>query len=397
MDFKKNYKIRLSLLIYLGDVNFKNNVDKTLEEIINLFPLSESLIRESNQKKLSTNNLAKKLCLFFIENNQMKAIPKYFELSYHSLSKKQQDEKIVIGDFNCSNPRLIELFKNCLGHIYQKRIILIAQFKDDLMGSQIDKVFNKDEAVLLPEESISLSFFSINQSIDIWKLENVLSKGYLAYNSQVVLEIRKEFKSQVYDYIKDKLIIMDKIENEDYIILLLSKRMIPLSEEETSDNLLWMEKTIYGYTFKIPDEYHIVTLPYIDYEWKEENFKLQDESELVKSDLSSDLWQEVMTLTSNHLKEKETLVFPKTPKNEEMALILSSGVINGECSLEDGNGQHYLIGGQYNNEIIDIVEKEIKGKCIEMNSYKRINDLGLNLLVTQDGYYQIKKLKMEKE
>lgn len=403
MDFKKNYKIRLSLLIYLGNVNFKSEneieLNQILKEIESVLPRECTVLSDYKTGKISLNNLAKSLCLIFIQINKMKLIAQYFDLSYHSLSKTETDEKIVIGDFACRNNRLIELFKNCLEPIYRKRILLLTQFKDEneMIYPSLDKIFKKDERILLPKGILSLGLFCVEDEEDLSQLKLVIEQDLMAYNGKVVIEVNKDLLKDVFGFIYDKLSISEIMQQEDHFILLLNKKMNELDFETIEQN----EQILKDYNknakpIEISDNYHIVTLPYIDYEWKCENFKITYNENLIKSDLSSDLWQDMMALTSVNNHKNESLTFPKTPKNEEISLILSSGIINGEIELEEGKGKHYLVGGQCQTEIKDIVEKEIKGEIVEMESYKRINELVLNLLITKDGYYEIKKLVMEK-
>ena len=147
---------------------------------------------------------------------------------------------------------------------------------------------------------------------------------------------------------------------------------------------------LYYYNYKISSSADMVYKEFKSYEeTKVSGDKISHKDKAYK-------WLMNMTLVES-LAEK-TIDVPKPLKTGEIANIISSGKINGEISLDNGEAKHIVVGGVKtvtSNEIIKVKNKkgELENKLVTTKTSVPY----LNILINNNGKAEIKELKSESE
>lgn len=399
-SLKRIYRERLKILVFLGDVSLKDeftaDVFSALKEIKSTLKGTEAIFDLYEKRLISLNNLYKKLVFFMIDNAMMSFVPKYFNLSYHSLYETQPFQKLVIGDYSCEDQKLLYLFKSCLNESYQSKIKIIGNLKQGLSRDLLDESFSSFDNILLPKQIFSIVFLDIDDMKKIDYLQHIISNDYIGSNGKLILTISEDMIENVCREIAPYFLIKNAFKSSNGILVFLDKRRSNLENSELIDEHISfiLEKVNESGFFDIPNEYHIVILPYINYDSKMENLKVSLNSDLFKSDMSDSVWSEFFNETSCNTNKKEKLVLPKTPKEGELNLIIASGEINGEMQLADGSGKHIVVGGVESVQTEQFLERVGKNGEVSVEQViTKMSEAFVNVLIPQNGVWSIKKLK----
>ena len=357
------------------------------------------------------------------------------EISRNKLLNKGLEYELsgkVVADLFCGKGEWLSLFKsNVAKRDFYKDNILIGneldenRYKEMKETYDIDYTFNKPfEDLQLPKYIVDIMLFNppygeYNGVRNAKKyLQMIFDRELMSVNSAVVMVLNetdmRDCQSLVARYLEK--LTMFKVNQEEFekfgqyvLIGLVKEKPYDLNnlqdvanyKEEFAKvgsliNYIVNEKiefdicNLFYYNYKISSSADMVHKEFVDYqETKTTGDKISYKDKAYK-------WLMNMTLVES-LAEK-TIDVPKPLKTGEIANIISSGKINGEISLDNGEAKHIVVGGVKtvtSNEIIKVKNKkgELENKLVTTKTSVPY----LNILINNDGKAEIKELKSESE
>ena len=357
------------------------------------------------------------------------------EISRNKLLNKGLEYELsgkVVADLFCGKGEWLSLFKlNVAKRDFYKDNILIGneldenRYKEMKETYDIDYTFNKPfEDLQLPKYIVDIMLFNppygeYNGVRNAKKyLQMIFDRELMSVNSAIVLVLNetdmRDCQSLVARYLEK--LTMFKVNQEEFekfgqyvLIGLVKEKPYDLNnlqdvanyKEEFAKvgsliNYIVNEKiefdicNLFYYNYKISSSADMVHKEFVDYqETKITGDKISYKDKAYK-------WLMNMTLVES-LAEK-TIDVPKPLKTGEIANIISSGKINGEISLDNGEAKHIVVGGVKtvtSNEIIKVKNKkgEVENKLVTTKTSVPY----LNILINNNGKAEIKELKSESE
>ena len=367
-----------------------------------------------------------------VEYSLKNALP---EISRNKLLNKGLEYELtgkVVADLFCGKGEWLSLFKsNVVKRDFYKDNILIGneldenRYKEMKETYDIDYTFNKPfEDLQLPKYIVDIMLFNppygeYNGVRNAKKyLQMIFDRELMSVNSVIVMVLNetdmRDCQSLVARYLEK--LTMFKVNQEEFekfgqyvLIGLVKEKPYDLNnlqdvanyKEEFAKvgsliNYIVNEKiefdicNLFYYNYKISSSADMVHKEFVDYqETKVTGDKISYKDKAYK-------WLMNMTLVES-LAEK-TIDVPKPLKTGEIANIISSGKINGEISLDNGEAKHIVVGGVKtvtSNEIIETKNKkgELENKLVTTKTSVPY----LNILINNDGKAEIKELKSESE
>ena len=367
-----------------------------------------------------------------VEYSLKNALP---EISRNKLLNKGLEYELnnkVVADLFCGKGEWLSLFKsNIVKRDFYKDNILIGneldenRYKEMKETYDIDYTFNKPfEDLQLPKYIVDIMLFNppygeYNGVRNAKKyLQMIFDRELMSVNSAIVMVLNetdmRDCQSLVARYLEK--LTMFKVNQEEFekfgqyvLIGLVKEKPYDLNnlqdvanyKEEFAKvgsliNYIVNEKiefdicNLFYYNYKISSSADMVHKEFVDYqETKTTGDKISYKDKAYK-------WLMNMTLVES-LAEK-TIDVPKPLKTGEIANIISSGKINGEISLDNGEAKHIVVGGVKtvtSNEIIKVKNKkgEVENKLVTTKTSVPY----LNILINNDGKAEIKELKSESE
>ena len=338
----------------------------------------------------------------------------------------------VVADLFCGKGEWLSLFKsNVVKRDFYKDNILIGneldenRYKEMKETYDIDYTFNKPfEDLQLPKYIVDIMLFNppygeYNGVRNAKKyLQMIFDRELMSVNSAIVLVLNetdmRDCQSLVARYLEK--LTMFKVNQEEfekfgqYVLIGLVKEK-PYDLNNLQDVANYKEEfakvgslidyianekiefdicNLFYYNYKISSSVDMVHKEFVDYqETKITGDKISYKDKAYK-------WLMNMTLVES-LAEK-TIDVPKPLKTGEIANIISSGKINGEISLDNGEAKHIVVGGVKTvttNEIIETKNKkgELENKLVTTKTSVPY----LNILINNNGKAEIKELKSESE
>ena len=357
------------------------------------------------------------------------------EISRNKLLNKGLEYELnnkVVADLFCGKGEWLSLFKsNIVKRDFYKDNILIGneldenRYKEMKETYDIDYTFNKPfEDLQLPKYIVDIMLFNppygeYNGVRNAKKyLQMIFDRELMSVNSAIVMVLNetdmRDCQSLVARYLEK--LTMFKVNQEEFekfgqyvLIGLVKEKPYDLNnlqdvanyKEEFAKvgsliNYIVNEKiefdicNLFYYNYKISSSADMVHKEFVDYqETKTTGDKISYKDKAYK-------WLMNMTLVES-LAEK-TIDVPKPLKTGEIANIISSGKINGEISLDNGEAKHIVVGGVKtvtSNEIIKVKNKkgEVENKLVTTKTSVPY----LNILINNNGKAEIKELKSESE
>ena len=357
------------------------------------------------------------------------------EISRNKLLNKGLEYELsgkVVADLFCGKGEWLSLFKlNVAKRDFYKDNILIGneldenRYKEMKETYDIDYTFNKPfEDLQLPKYIVDIMLFNPPygeyNGVRYAKkyLQMIFDRELMSVNSAIVLVLNetdmRDCQSLVARYLEK--LTMFKVNQEEFekfgqyvLIGLVKEKPYDLNnlqdvanyKEEFAKvgsliNYIVNEKiefdicNLFYYNYKISSSADMVHKEFVDYqETKITGDKISYKDKAYK-------WLMNMTLVES-LAEK-TIDVPKPLKTGEIANIISSGKINGEISLDNGEAKHIVVGGVKtvtSNEIIKVKNKkgEVENKLVTTKTSVPY----LNILINNNGKAEIKELKSESE
>ncbi len=367
-----------------------------------------------------------------VEYSLKNALP---EISRNKLLNKGLEYELnskVVADLFCGKGEWLSLFKNnVVKKDFYKDNILIGneldenRYKEMKETYDIDYTFNKPfEDLQLPKYIVDIMLFNppygeYNGVRNAKKyLQMIFDRELMSVNSVIVMVLNetdmRDCQSLVARYLEK--LTMFKVNQEEFekfgqyvLIGLVKEKPYDLNnlqdvanyKEEFAKvgsliNYIVNEKiefdicNLFYYNYKISSSADMVHKEFVDYqETKITGDKISYKDKAYK-------WLMNMTLVES-LAEK-TIDVPKPLKTGEIANIISSGKINGEISLDNGEAKHIVVGGVKtvtSNEIIKAKNKkgELENKLVTTKTSVPY----LNILINNNGKAEIKELKSESE
>lgn len=357
------------------------------------------------------------------------------EISRNKLLNKGLEYELsgkVVADLFCGKGEWLSLFKsNVVKRDFYKDNILIGneleenRYKEMKETYDIDYTFNKPfEDLQLPKYIVDIMLFNppygeYNGVRNAKKyLQMIFDRELMSVNSAIVLVLNetdmRDCQSLVARYLEK--LTMFKVNQEEfekfgqYVLIGLVKEK-PYDLNNLQDVANYKEEfakvgslidhvinekiefdicNLFYYNYKISSSVDIIHKEFVDYqETKVTGDKISYKDKAYK-------WLMNMTLVES-LAEK-TIDVPKPLKTGEIANIISSGKINGEISLDNGEAKHIVVGGVKtvtSNEIIKAKNKkgELENKLVTTKTSVPY----LNILINNNGKAEIKELKSESE
>ena len=357
------------------------------------------------------------------------------EISRNKLLNKGLEYELsgkVVADLFCGKGEWLSLFKsNVVKRDFYKDNILIGNELDENRYKEmkeiydIDYTFNKPfEDLQLPKYIVDIMLFNppygeYNGVRNAKKyLQMIFDRELMSVNSAIVLVLNetdmRDCQSLVARYLEK--LTMFKVNQEEfekfgqYVLIGLVKEK-PYDLNNLQDVANYKEEfakvgslidyivnekiefdicNLFYYNYKISSSVDMVHKEFVDYqETKTTGDKISYKDKAYK-------WLMNMTLVES-LAEK-TIDVPKPLKTGEIANIISSGKINGEISLDNGEAKHIVVGGVKtvtSNEIIKVKNKkgELENKLVTTKTSVPY----LNILINNNGKAEIKELKSESE
>ena len=357
------------------------------------------------------------------------------EISRNKLLNKGLEYELsgkVVADLFCGKGEWLSLFKsNVVKRDFYKDNILIGneldenRYKEMKETYDIDYTFNKPfEDLQLPKYIVDIMLFNppygeYNGVRNAKKyLQMIFDRELMSVNSAIVLVLNetdmRDCQSLVARYLEK--LTMFKVNQEEfekfgqYVLIGLVKEK-PYDLNNLQDVANYKEEfakvgslidyivnekiefdvdNLFYYNYKISSSVDMVHKEFVDYqETKITGDKISYKDKAYK-------WLMNMTLVES-LAEK-TIDVPKPLKTGEIANIISSGKINGEISLDNGEAKHIVVGGVKTvttNEIIETKNKkgELENKLVTTKTSVPY----LNILINNNGKAEIKELKSESE
>lgn len=367
-----------------------------------------------------------------VEYSLKNALP---EISRNKLLNKGLEYELsgkVVADLFCGKGEWLSLFKsNVAKRDFYKDNILIGNELDENRYKEmkeiydIDYTFNKPfEDLQLPKYIVDIMLFNppygeYNGVRNAKKyLQMIFDRELMSVNSAIVLVLNetdmRDCQSLVARYLEK--LTMFKVNQEEfekfgqYVLIGLVKEK-PYDLNNLQDVANYKEEfakvgslidyivnekiefdicNLFYYNYKISSSVDMVHKEFVDYqETKITGDKISYKDKAYK-------WLMNMTLVES-LAEK-TIDVPKPLKTGEIANIISSGKINGEISLDNGEAKHIVVGGVKtvtSNEIIKVKNKkgELENKLVTTKTSVPY----LNILINNNGKAEIKELKSESE
>ena len=367
-----------------------------------------------------------------VEYSLKNALP---EISKNKLLNKGLEYELnskVVADLFCGKGEWLSLFKNnVVKKDFYKDNILIGneldenRYKEMKETYDIDYTFNKPfEDLQLPKYIVDIMLFNppygeYNGVRNAKKyLQMIFDRELMSVNSAIVLVLNetdmRDCQSLVARYLEK--LTMFKVNQEEfekfgqYVLIGLVKEK-PYDLNNLQDVANYKEEfakvgslidyivnekiefdvdNLFYYNYKISSSVDIIHKEFVDYqETKITGDKISYKDKAYK-------WLMNMTLVES-LAEK-TIDVPKPLKTGEIANIISSGKINGEISLDNGEAKHIVVGGVKtvtSNEIIETRNKkgELENKLVTTKPSVPY----LNILINNNGKAEIKELKSESE
>lgn len=357
------------------------------------------------------------------------------EISRNKLLNKGLEYELsgkVVADLFCGKGEWLSLFKsNVVKRDFYKDNILIGneldenRYKEMKETYDIDYTFNKPfEDLQLPKYIVDIMLFNppygeYNGIRNAKKyLQMIFDRELMSVNSAIVMVLNetdmRDCQSLIARYLEK--LTMFKVNQEEfekfgqYVLIGLVKEK-PYDLNNLQDVANYKEEfakvgslidyivnekiefdicNLFYYNYKISSSVDIIHKEFVDYqETKVTGDKISYKDKAYK-------WLMNMTLVES-LAEK-TIDVPKPLKTGEIANIISSGKINGEISLDNGEAKHIVVGGVKtvtSNEIIKIKNKkgELENKLVTTKTSVPY----LNILINNNGKAEIKELKSESE
>ena len=367
-----------------------------------------------------------------VEYSLKNALP---EISRNKLLNKGLEYELsgkVVADLFCGKGEWLSLFKsNVVKRDFYKDNILIGneldenRYKEMKETYDIDYTFNKPfEDLQLPKYIVDIMLFNppygeYNGVRNAKKyLQMIFDRELMSVNSAIVLVLNetdmRDCQSLIVRYLEK--LTMFKVNQEEfekfgqYVLIGLVKEK-PYDLNNLQDVANYKEEfakvgslidyivnekiefdicNLFYYNYKISSSVDMVHKEFVDYqETKVTGDKISYKDKAYK-------WLMNMTLVES-LAEK-TIDVPKPLKTGEIANIISSGKINGEISLDNGEAKHIVVGGVKtvtSNEIIKVKNKkgELENKLVTTKTSVPY----LNILINNNGKAEIKELKSESE
>jgi hypothetical protein len=240
------------------------------------------------------------------------------------------------------------------------------QFKDK---KHIKYKYNSSfEELQLPKQSISLMLYNPPYG-DTNGVRNVrhylkmmLDKDFLSPYANMVFVIREDDALDILDILCENFQVnkrsVYKTDPEEYkkykqIIFVAQKLTNPIDVTSSYG----MAHYQYEYNdlkkvFQSVSEFNLTnynvhnTLMYVNVNIYElmENFRYVKENKNYLSKMDG-AWRWVQEISALKDLGKSRIEMPKNPKIGELAMLMSSGYINGELSLNNGNAKHVVVGG----------------------------------------------------
>ncbi len=155
-------------------------------------------------------------------------------------------------------------------------------------------------------------------------------------------------------------------------------------------------KKIFEHTpdFKLDmyNSYQTMSCPHVEIDQIMSNFEFVKNSKNYVSQMDG-AWKWFKEITLLKDMGKSQIKMPKNPKIGELAMLISSGYINGELSLEGGKAKHVVIGGTRSVTKEETkTEKGDDGKKVTTKQTIKLSEPYLNILCNSGGKMQIKQL-----
>ena len=336
----------------------------------------------------------------------------------------------VVADLFAGKGEWLRMFKdNVKDYSSEQNNILIGneleqtRYEEMIENCNIEYSFNKPfEDLQLPKYIIDIMLFNppygeyngIRNAKKYFQM--IMDREYMSSNGAMVLVLNENDMRDCSDLIAKYLynVIMFKVNQEEfekfgqYVLIGLVKDKhydlnnindvaewkVKLSEIKSLIDYIVNEKVefndslLFHYSYKISSSVANVDKEFKDYKQEMINGKkISDKDKAYK-------WLVNMTLIES-LSEK-TIDVPKPLKTGEIANVISSGKINGEISLDNGEAKHIVVGGVKqltNTERIQVTNK--KGETEEKLVTTKSSVPYLNILINENGKAKIKELGSE--
>lgn len=405
------------LQYYPTDTVTTTQVALTLSDYVN--------VREDYKKDI--DEIRKK-----VEYSLKNALP---EISRNKLLNKGLEYELsgkVVADLFCGKGEWLSLFKNnVVKKDFYKDNILIGneldenRYKEMKETYDIDYTFNKPfENLQLPKYIVDIMLFNppygeYNGVRNAKKyLQMIFDRELMSVNGAIVMVLNETDMRDCQSLIAQHLekITMFKVNQEEFekfgqyvLIGLVKEKPYDLNNLQdianykqefaevgglidfiVNEKIEFHIENLFYYNYKISSSVDIIHKEFINYEeTKTTGDKISYKDKAYK-------WLMNMTLVES-LAEK-TIDVPKPLKTGEIANIISSGKINGEISLDNGEAKHIVVGGVKTvttNEIIETKNKkgELENKLVTTKTSVPY----LNVLINNNGKAEIKELKSESE
>lgn len=339
----------------------------------------------------------------------------------------------VVADLFCGKGEWLSLFKNNVvkkSSFYKSNVLIGNEldknrYKEMKETYDIDYTFNKPfEDLQLPKYIVDIMLFNppygeYNGVRNAKKyLQMIFDRELMSVNGAIVLVLNetdiRDCQSLVVRYLEK--LTMFKVNQEEFekfgqyvLIGLVKERPYDLNNLQDVVNYKQEFTKISGlidYIVNEKIEFDVDNLYYYNYKISSsgnmvhKEFKSYEETKVSGDKIShkDKAYKWLMNMTLVESLAEKTIDVPKPLKTGEIANIISSGKINGEISLDNGEAKHIVVGGVKtvtSNEIIETRNKkgELENKLVTTKTSVPY----LNILINNNGKAENKELKSESE
>lgn len=273
------------------------------------------------------------------------------------------------------------------------------------------------EDLELPKKIINLMLFNPPYGITNGErnvrryLRMILEREYMAAKSWIVCALKTRDIIDCSDlftqYFEVEKVLAYKMHKEEFEkfgqqMLYLKKREIPLNLNNINDLSKYKQHKD-SFNAYIETEFEIE-----DFMYKSLSFKIKlDKIDLLKafdnykylkankpklSNKKSKAYKWITEETLIKDLSEELMTIPKPLKGGELANVIASGKINGEISLETGEGEHIAVGGVKKMNEVSKINIEKKGKIERKQKTIVKSEPYLNVLINDNGILKFKNL-----
>lgn len=425
MFYPTDFKETLRMLPLVGILS----IDYMKEKYQLKNDLGEGIYKKLYTQALDNNTSIKyALYNYFIETNQLNKIVEYFTIHY---AISNEDNPVTICDYFAGEGKWLDVFKSIVPYDGSKnKIHLIAneleqnRFNTIKQNPNIDEYTNLSfEDTQYPKNHASLVLFNPpygdtnGERNAKYYLKMILDRKLLYHNcnmtnfkgGKIICVLRGDdildCNELLNTYFSIEFSTIYKVNSEEYakykqFVLIADLMKEPLNIKnkyevgmlqeniEKLKNIITIEQP--EFNIRMYNSYHN-SLNNVPYTQQKEDFTYVKKSKQYISKEDS-AWNWIKDLTKLEDNSEQNLVLPKEPKIGELSLIISSGYINGNLSLND-EANHIVVGGvkplekqESETKIDDKGEKYIETKTI------RYTEPYLNLLINNNGKLEIKEL-----